>query len=179
MDEFPEEKESKFKQVLRRTYIIVISLFIVFLFLVNTLPGYHILSLMSGRLVSSTLEEDYSFLLKDGKRVVFNPVIFESLREHYLNSQQNEIKVCLTGKKDTSTYYVTGMYIPTIYHQDFRSVSSEYCNKDTIVTLHSHPFLSCIFSDQDIKSFNEYIKFNPDALLGLMCEQERFTFYGY
>jgi hypothetical protein len=178
MDDYPEE-ESKLKKLLKRTYVVGIALFLVFLFLVNTLPGYHIVSLVSGRLVSSTLQEDYSFSLKNGGIVIFQLAVFENLRELYLDNQQHEIKVCLTGDKNNSTYHVTGMYIPKIYHQDFRSVSSEFCNSETIVTLHSHPFLSCIFSDQDIKSFNNYRKSNPDALLGLMCEQERFTFYGY
>jgi proteasome lid subunit RPN8/RPN11 len=53
------------------------------------------------------------------------------------------------------------------------------CNKETIIDLHTHPFLHCIFSNQDIDSYEKYRKYNPDAIMALMCEENRVSMYGY
>jgi proteasome lid subunit RPN8/RPN11 len=174
-----QEEESRFRKVLKKTYVLITVFLLLILFLVNTAPGYHLISVLSGKIVSSTLEEDYTFNLKYGGKVVFNKKVYENLRQIYQENQKHEFKACLQGEKKNKDYYVDGIYIPKIYSQDVFSVSSQICNSSTIISLHSHPPLRCIFSEQDIKSYNNFKQINPRAMLGLMCDEERLTFFGY
>jgi len=173
-----EEKQSKVKLFLKKTYILLIALFLIFLLTINSGPGYHIISLLSGKVVSSTLNEDYTFTLKNGKNVFFGKT-FEILRETYRNNKDNEFKVCLTGEVKDGNYYVENIYVPKIIEQTPLSVTSSFCNEQTIISLHSHPPFRCIFSEQDIKSYNIFKQRNSQAIIGLLCEEERITFYGY
>ena len=68
--------------------------------------------------------------------------------------------------------------MPKAFGQSVSHVSAELCNSNTIVALHSHPYKRCIFSEQDIKSYEAARQINPDAIIGLMCEADRFGFYG-
>jgi proteasome lid subunit RPN8/RPN11 len=94
-------------------------------------------------------------------------------------SNVNELD-CLNNEKncykEELDYYVIGLYIPKITKQEVYSVRAEICNQETIVSLHSHPPLRCIFSDQDQQSFEYFKSINPDAIYGLMCDKDRMSF---
>ena len=92
-----EPEESPVKRILRKTYLVIIAIFLILLFIVNTNTGYHLISLFSGKIVSSTLQEDYSFDLKFGGKVIFENNVYEVLKDIYLKNQKAEFKVCLTG----------------------------------------------------------------------------------
>ena len=182
MEEDPvhdEPEESPVKRFLKRTYIVIIALFLILLLIVNTNTGYHLISLFSGKIVSSTLQEDYSFDLRYGGKVFFEKNIYDVLRDIYIRNQKTEFKVCLTGDKEDNNYLITGLYTPKIYAQDVFSVTSQICNNSTIISLHSHPPLRCIFSEQDITSYNRFKQINSDGMIGLMCGEERLSFFGY
>ncbi|MBN2368740.1 hypothetical protein JXC34_06985 [Candidatus Woesearchaeota archaeon] len=174
-----EQEESRLKRFFKRAYIILLALFLVMLLLVNTNTGYHLLSVISGKIASSTLNENYEFELRGGIKVIFQKEIFEELRTLYQNNQKNEFKVCLTGNKQNSDYVVEGAYVPEIYKQDVYSVTSQICNNETIISLHSHPPMRCIFSEQDLKSYESFRRINPDGIIALMCGEERMNFFGY
>ena len=147
MKEYQEEREelkkeeSRLFKFLKRTYIIIILFIILTLLLVNTQIGYHLISLASGSLVSSTLNEDYSFDLKQEGKIYFDILTWKALEDYYMDNQKYEFKLCLTGykEKNTTNYFISGIYQPYIYKQDVYSVTSEMCNSSTIVSLHSHP----------------------------------------
>ncbi len=178
-EEHEHEEESPIKRFLKRTYIIIIALFLIVLLIVNTNAGYHLISLFNGKIISSTLQEDYSFDLKFGGKVFFKENIYEILREIYIKNQKAEFKACLTGYKEDNNYIVTGLYTPKIYAQDVFSVTSQICNNETIISLHSHPPFRCIFSEQDITSYNRFKQINEDAIIALMCDVDRLSFFGY
>ncbi len=173
-----EEEESRLKKFLKRSYILIVCFFLAFLFLVNTDAGYHVISVLNGKIVSTSLADDYTLNLNSGIKVIFSKVAFERLSQVYYANQKHEFKACLTGEKKNSSYYIYGLYIPEIYAQDVFSVTAQLCNSSTIISLHSHPPLRCIFSEQDMKSYQLLRINNPEGMLGLMCGEKRFSFYG-
>jgi len=173
------KEDSKFVKILKRTYIIIIALFLAMLLMVNSNTGYHIVSLFSGKIVSSSLNDDYSFDLKFGGKVFFYEQVYEQIKTTYELNKKQEFKLCLTGYREEKDYFVTGAYMPFIFEQDVYSVTSMMCNNETIISMHSHPPLRCIFSEQDIISYNRFKEINPEAIIGLMCGEERMSFFGY
>ncbi|MFH2020333.1 MAG: hypothetical protein ABIJ34_02900 [archaeon] len=180
VEEIEEElsEDSKFVRFLKRTYILIIAVFMILLLLVNTNAGYHIISVASGKIVSSSFDE-YTFELKNGNHVIFAPSAWDELSVMYEKNQKHEFKACLLGYKKDDSYFIEGIYIPVIYSQDVYSVTSQMCNNETIISLHSHPPLRCIFSEQDILSYNQFRAVSKDGMIGLMCEEKRLSFYGY
>lgn len=218
-----EKKESKLKILLKRFYIILISFFIIFLLFLN-LFGYHTLNILSGKIVSKEINENFEFNLND-KKIIFGKENYLVLKDIFLKNQNAEIKICVIGSieyvhdninqinnininefvketytKETYTketynndsnkkinsqlsnytkkiYKVYGFYIPKIFSNDVFSVTSQICNNKTIIDLHTHPILHCIFSEQDIKSYNQLKRSNPDLIMVLMCDEKRFNFY--
>ena len=173
--EIVEPEEHPVKRVFKKTYIISVALLLIVLLMVNTNAGYHIINLVSGNLVSSRFE-DYVFTISDSKRVVFTNETWESLLTIYRANEQHEFAVCLKGTINDGTYNIDELYSPTIFKQDVYSVTSEEC-QDTIIALHSHPPLQCLFSEQDIKSYEIFKQRNPDAMFALMCSENMISFY--
>lgn len=174
INELPEE--SKLKKILFKIFLIGASLFILFLFVSYLLPGNYILDILEGRIVSAKLDNNFTLTLKDVK-VIFEPEVYYELRDLYFKEQKNEFEVCLFGEKIENNYYINNMKVPKIDSQSFASVTAEMCDKDAIIPLHSHPYKHCIFSQQDIKSYKAFKEINNDAIIGLICEVDRFNFY--
>jgi hypothetical protein len=169
-----EDKPNRLKKI----YLGIISIFMLLLMITYVLPGYHLFYILSGQIVSTKVI-DYKANLKFGGSVIFDPQVYETLKTYYLANQKTEFKICLLGDKADNNYYVSDLYIPKTYSQTFQSVRAELCNEETIITLHTHPFLRCIFSNQDIRSYKVFKTVNPNGISGLMCSEDRFTFYGY
>ncbi len=180
VEKFEEENiedDSPLKKFLKKTYIILMALFLVMLILGNSFAGSHLVFLFSGKIASTTLTNNT--LSFQNKTIYFEPAIIEALNQLYNDNPKTEIKLCLTGKRQGDSYFVTGMYTPVIFKKDVFSVTSQICNTRTVLDLHTHPYLHCIFSNQDMKSYQEYRKYNPDAIMALMCDIDRFSLYGY
>ncbi|HLC37366.1 MAG TPA: hypothetical protein VJJ53_01145 [Candidatus Nanoarchaeia archaeon] len=176
-DEFNEE-EGKLRKVIKRAFIIATALFLVMIVLTYLVPGNNMLSILEGRFVSSSIDEDFTVTLDNGRKVIFSNGVYKELKQIYFKEQKNEFKVCLIGNKIQNNYYINKLGTPRIISQDVFSVYAEQCSKETLIPLHSHPFKHCIFSSQDIKSYEIFKEINKDAILGLMCEPARFSFYG-
>lgn len=171
MEEDRFEEEEKFR-VLKKVFVIVISFILLLLFSSYFLLG-NVFYVFEGRSVSDKIED---FIVEfDRGRVIFEAEVYENLRDIYLDNQRYEFKVCLLGEKVGDSYYISDLYGPKIFSQDFRSVNSEGCDENTIVSLHSHPYKRCIFSEQDIRNYE--IRTNKESIIGLMCEINRFSFY--
>ena len=177
--EFELEDEEIIKNKTKKKRILTISVLLIALVVINSYSGYHIINYFNTLMVSTTIDNNFEMNLKYGGKINFDIKTFTKLQNYYLKNQELEFKACLTGKKDNNDYYVTGMYFPKMIQQTVHSVRAEMCNKETIISLHTHPYLSCIFSEQDMKTYSKFIITNPDSIYGLMCAKNRFTFYGY
>lgn len=176
-EEIPEE--SPLQKNLRRAYIIIVALFLILLLIINTNAGAHFISVLAGKIITSKLNQDHSFNLRDSGQVIFLNQTYMALDDLYEMNQKAEFKICLTGEKIGKNYYVSGMYIPKTYGREVYSVTAAMCSSETIISLHSHPYLHCIFSNQDIDNLRVYRQVNPDMILGVMCDRDKITFYGY
>ncbi len=166
------------KQKRNKLIITALSLVMLTIVTIYLVFGGNSLSIIEGRLASSKLAPDFSIDAGNGKKVIFGNGTYDVLKKFYLAEQKNEFKVCLTGHKNGKNYLVIGLYKPKTISQTVAEVTAELCDSKTIISLHSHPYAHCIFSDVDINSYETVRKINPDAIIGLMCEIDRFGFYG-
>ena len=173
-----EEEKSPIKRFIKKTVIFIVGVFLLILIVSYTAIGGYLFPVIDS-LTSSYVLEDYSIVLPDGSRVVFEPEAYEKLKAIYFAEQKYEFKVCLLGRKQGASYIIHGLKVPEMHSQSFSRVVSELCDEETIIPLHSHPRLWCRFSNQDIRSHEAFLRVNPDALVGLMCDTDRFNFYGY
>ena len=108
-------------------------------------------------------------------------IITISLLPPFFANQKTEFSVCLIGSFFKNTYYIQELYYPEIIQQAFDHVRFKSCPnnsiKNTIIVLHTHPYKNCIFSEQDINSYEQNKQSYPDIMIALMCENNRFTFY--
>lgn len=164
--ETPEKEKPLWKKVLT----VLLGLFLLFLLLgYFLLPLDTLASLVESEIIKEGLvEQDVSVSFENGS--------YEALLEKYKSHLSEEFKVCLFGEYD-GIYHVTSVYDVVMYEQAFDYVVSEPCPKDTLIALHSHPYRQCLASAQDLKSLEKAQEVNPYALIGIMCEPERFSFY--
>ena len=166
-------EEGRFK-FLKKIILILIGMFLLILILSYFLLG-DLFYVFEGR--GSSFEiENFIVEFKNGK-IIFKENVYNDLKSIYFYNQEKEIKVCLIGEK-TDNYYISDFYIPEIISNDFRSVVSEECDERSLISLHTHPYKRCLFSDQDIKNYESFKKINKDGIIGIMCEKRRFSFYG-
>lgn len=165
-----EYKPNRFRKLI----IAIIGFMMVFLILSISLPLERIGSIIE----SKNINDDYTIDLEKGKKVIFTKEIYENLKKRYV-LEENEFKVCLLGQKQKNNYIIKDYYVPKIISSTFVSVTSVSCNSSTIISMHSHPSMFCIFSRQDIKSYEKLKLTNPEIFIGLICNTDRFNFYGY
>jgi len=147
------------------------------LFISYFIPGNSLFTYIQGRAASATIE-DYTVELKGEGKVVFEPEVYNRLLSIYEAEQEHEFKVCLHGRKEGVDYFVDALSVPLLFSQSVFSVSAAQCSNSTVISLHSHPFRSCVPSAQDLRSQAAFKRINPESIGGLICEKNRFTFYG-
>ncbi|MEM3374313.1 MAG: hypothetical protein QXE31_03770 [Candidatus Woesearchaeota archaeon] len=176
-----QQEESELKKILKKTYIILITFFIIFL-LISNLLGFHILNILFGKIISTEINDNYEIILNN-KKIIIGKENYNALLSIFRQNQKSEIKMCLYGNISNEqnlgyqVYNVKGIYIPKIYGSDVYKVVSEICDDKTLIELHTHPILHCIFSNQDIESYNQIKWDSPNVIIGLMCDEKRFNFY--
>lgn len=161
-----EEKPSIFKKI----FIFLIGIFLLILILTYFLFGG--VSYIIEGFAGANKIVDNKIILPD-KQIVFENNSYNKLLDIYNQNKENEIKVCLTGIYN-GNYTIYDLYIPKIYSQTTREVVSEPCY-NSIISLHSHPRMFCIPSDQDFKSFSTFEQEN--TLMMVMCKEKWFTIY--
>ena len=169
-----EEKPSKAKKII----ILLMGLFLLLLITTYFLLGPQILHILEGKIESTQISNDFTAKYINWT-IEFSPESFNELQQYYLQNQKTEISVCLQGiyQQSTGTYSISSIYYPKIIEKAFDHVIFSNCPQETIIVLHTHPYKSCIFSDQDIKSYDESKQINEDIMIALMCEENRLTFY--
>ena len=151
---------------------------LLFLILSYLVPNYDFFWIVAGRLESYNIE-DNTITLKNGAKIIFHNDSYGDLTKIYYENQQHEFKACLIGSKENGNYYVEKIEIPKIFSQGFSSVTAEPCTKEAIISLHSHPYKSCFLSLHDVNGYKFVKDVNKDAIIGTMCESDRFNFYGH
>jgi len=177
-EEHEDYEESPIKRIIKRTVLLLLGVFLIVLMISYFVFGGTMRPIVMSYFISFSLDDEFSAALPNA-RVIFDAGAYEELKQIYFKEQKNEFKVCLQGEKRGNDYYVTGLKVPKMFSQSFNRVVSEFCDEGTIIPLHSHPRLSCGFSQQDIRSYEQFLSINPDAIIGLMCETNKFNFYGY
>ena len=172
-----EKEENKPLKIIKKIILIFIALFLLFLFLSYLLPSYNLFSIASSQFNSYKINQNI-IVLKNNDKIAFEENTYDELLEIYNKNQQHEFKACLAGNKESNIYRIKKIEIPKIISQDFSSVRAEPCGKGAIISLHSHPYKSCYFSAHDINAFRLVKGINEKTLIGIMCEPDRFNFYG-
>lgn len=172
----PTQQPSQFQKTLKRILTLTTALVLVLLLLIYFVPGYDLLSILEGKIVSDVVD-NYRISLTDGRVIVFDQNVYAQLQQLYLDNQHQEFSACLLGSKEGKTYTLTGLAQPKTYEQDVFHVRAALCTQETLIALHSHPYKKCIFSEADINYHQAFAKLNNDGLIGVMCELDRFGFY--
>jgi len=167
-----EGKESPIKKVV----IVFIAVFLIMLFVSYVGISYGISDIIGGMAESNLISgntvevDDYSIIFDDGP--------LEGLNELYVNNKELEFKACLGGEIVDGDYYINEIVYPEMYSQKYNQVVAEPCPADSLIDLHSHPEKRCIASQQDMKNFEAMKERNPDALMVILCEEDRMNVYG-
>ena len=170
-----KEEDNQLLKILNQIYVIIIAVFLCLLLLSYSLPVRTVIEIISGKIISSTIENN-TIIFKD-KKIIFEESTYQSVRQIFLANQKAETMMCLVGEITGNEYYINSVYIPKIYTRDVYSVTAVACNNDTVISLHTHPIFKCLFSEQDMKSYEFLKKNNPNLILGLMCDERRFSLY--
>ena len=158
-----EEKPSLFKKI----FVVIIAVFLLIL-MVSYFTLFDIHDILEGIVGSHKIQDNKIYF--SNKTIYFENNTYNRLLEIYNKNLGEEFKACLTGIYDKD-YFVYDIYVPKTYEQQPSEVVSEPC--DSIISLHSHPRLFCIPSQQDFKSFKQ----EKSDLMLIMCEKDRFTIY--
>ncbi len=145
----------------------------IFIALIALIALFGLVHFLDNFIVSRTVKDQV--LHFQDLTIIFQKGSLNKFQEEYLENQHREIKACLFGKKQGSTYYIDKVSFPEIINADVFHVESFACPENTLIDLHSHPVNSCIASEQDIKVMNKLRENNKDFLMMIMCGLERFA----
>jgi len=150
----------------------IFMIFLMFSFVFVTFPIDNIIKSMleSDPLKGNTIDTgDFKIIFEDDTE--------KELEKWYFGEQETEFSACLQGYLIDGDYYITEAYQPEMYLQTFNHVWFESCSEDTIIMLHTHPYKSCLASETDLETLEKTRESNPDVLMVIMCEPERFSVY--
>ena len=158
----------------------IVAMSMAMMFVMWIFAGFPIGGIIRGQIESTPLEE--GSLKLDEFNVEFEEETLTELLGLYYENEGQEISVCLLGELSTNLvfkdkYLITDLYIPETYVQSYSHVSFESCSSDTLIMLHTHPYKSCLASETDINTLVANQEMNPDMVMLVMCEPQRFSVY--
>ena len=171
-----EAKEHALKRKLLNGLMMVLAVVMIVMVITYLFGEYEFTDILKGIVASDTVSEDLTLTYQD-YTVHFSPEAYDALQKLYMGNIQHEFAACLMGVYVNNTYAVTDIHVPDLFSQSVFEVVSGACNKQTIIRLHSHPYRRCVFSPQDIFSYQKIREHQGNIMLGLMCEPTRFSFY--
>lgn len=159
----------------------ILSLVMAIMFVMWIFAGFPIGGIIRGQLESTELES--GFLKLDNFTIEFEESVLSELLGLYYTNQATEFSVCLLGEINKNIllkdkYLINELYMPVTYQQTYSHVSFESCNSSTIIMLHTHPYKSCLASQTDLDTLESSQVLNPEMVMLVMCEPERFSVYG-
>lgn len=160
---------------LRKFLLLAMGIFVIILLLSYIFVTFPVADILQGKWQSSRLEGNT--LNVDNLLIQFQNRTEETLQSLYFQQQKNELSLCLQGHKEGNTYQITSLYQPTMYQQSFNHVTFESCSAETIIILHTHPYLRCAASSLDLATLRKTQQQNPETLMVVMCSPKRFAVY--
>ncbi len=163
----------------RRKKIIATFSAILLIFLITSyvIVGYPLAPIIAGQLESKPLFDNR--LQVDGIEISFTSDVLQEINQMYLDEQEVEFSLCLQGEKtqqgNVVEYQIDALYQPTQFTQSFGHVTFEPCSQDTLIIFHTHPYKSCLASNTDINTLAKTQEKNPDTIMLIMCEPQRFA----
>ncbi|MFH1972813.1 MAG: hypothetical protein ABIJ18_05030 [archaeon] len=169
-----EEEDIEEESLWKKIFVILGSVFLILLVMSYMFTSYGVREIIAGMLDSEEVEDN---IVDTGEfKVIFEGETYNDVLEIYEENLAVETKMCLLGNYD-GDYHVTEVIKPVIYSQEFNQVVSASCDKDAIIALHSHPYKRCLASEQDISNLKQSQEVNPNVIVGIICEEDRFSFY--
>ena len=178
IEEEAEEEIIEEKSGLRKFFLMVGAILIAVLVMSYIFVTFPIGSIIEGQVESAAISGDV--VIYGNISIAFENSTGDALKKDYFGQQKNEFSLCLLGnveKNKNLTYHVKTFYRPETVSKSFSEVVFRPCSADTIILLHTHPYKSCLASEEDIRTLNESKKLNPDVIMAIMCEPERFSVY--
>lgn len=176
-----EEVEHYLIRFFKKFSLIFLGIFLVLLMVSYIFVSYPLSGIIRGQLESTPLDNGIIEVVDENLQIIFNQQTLDQLTEIYLNEQEVEFSVCLSGQmineSDLDVYYLDSLYVPEMYEQTFNHVRFKSCPVETLVMLHSHPYKSCLASETDINTLESSKSGNSDLLMVVMCEPGRFSVY--
>lgn len=176
-----EEVEHYLIRFFKKFSLIFLGIFLVLLMVSYIFVSYPLSGIIRGQLESTPLDDGIIEVVDENLQIIFNQQTLDELTEIYLNEQEVEFSVCLSGQmineSNLDVYYLDSLYVPEMYEQTFNHVRFKSCPVETLVMLHSHPYKSCLASETDINTLESSKSGNRDLLMIVMCEPGRFSVY--
>jgi proteasome lid subunit RPN8/RPN11 len=174
-EELHENHEEHLESRWKKPLVWSMGGFMILLMLSFVFVTYPIGPILEGKIESNLIKNNQ---IDVGEfTIFFEGNSYDKLLQVYNPDLEYEISLCLLGTKKGDDYIVSSLYEPKIYEQTFDHVSFEACNQETIVMLHSHPYKRCVASNTDINTLASTQKVNPDVVMVVMCEPDRFSVY--
>lgn len=169
-DEAHEDNEKPYRKtfIIGGSILISVLLFSYFFFgpFHNSIVGFFRSDPVSGNTLST---EDIDIIFENDTA----HTVFRTWRQN----PDFETVLCLQGEKAGDTYTITNTYQPLIYEQSFSHVRYSPCDKETVIMFHTQPYKSCLASATDMRSLERTKQRNPDVIMMIMCEGNRFSVY--
>ena len=172
-------EEPRQESPIKKVIIIIISIFLILLILSFTISQYPVGEILQGQAYSVSIK-DNKIITKELEILFLNNT--EIILSNLYNQEQEinlvETSTCLLGEKiSKKTYIINSIFYPEIKDQSFRHVTFSSCPLNTLVMLHTHPYKHCLASKTDINTLNNAKKTNPDVIMIIMCEENRYSIY--
>jgi len=152
----------------KTAFVKIIAILLVILMLSFIYLNYPII----GQLVSKPVTDNTLYL--KNVSVVFEDKPLAIIQEAY--TSELETTMCLQGTHTGNKYTITNVYTPKIYSQSRTHVTHAGC-EDTLILFHTHPYKSCIASGTDMNTLKKNQETDPNIIMIVMCEQNRFSLY--
>ena len=178
LEDFDSHRE---RSIFHKLMVFLLGLFLVVLMISYIFAGFPLSGIIRGQLESSPLENNM-VEVSDDLILIFENGTHEQIKELYFSEQKNEFSLCLLGSYNNigsqRIYSIDSLYQPTHFIQTFNHVSFEPCSSDTLILFHTHPYKSCLASNTDLETLEKTKSRNPNTLMVVMCEPNRFSVYG-
>lgn len=164
----PDPKKSKI-------LILLVGILGVILMISYVYLSYPVYQNVHGQIESRTPTQN---ILRAGDITIqFNDQVLNHMYSIYDVNMETERALCLEGFFDGSIYQIDTSYEPEIFSASRTHVNHAPCSEDTIVLFHTHPHLSCIASQTDLRTLSNYQEKNEHIIMLIMCDTNRFSVY--
>ncbi len=173
-EELIEEKPKK------NIVLKIIGIFLIVLIMSYYFYSYPVFDILQGQANSIKLENN--IIESNNIRIVFlnnTEEIISQLHSSEQEAKLKEIALCFIGNveyiNNKTIYFVEQLYYPKIQESSFRHVVFSSCPSKTIIMFHTHPYKRCLASDVDIETLKNSQATNPNLIMLIACENERFN----